>query len=63
MNDIGSFTITGIILIAITLLVIGIDLYLVITKKPTFSVVIYKVSWVSPAVVFAAGFIAGHWFW
>ena len=52
------------ILIIITVLVwAGVDLWLFMTEQPTISDVIFDVSQHAKALIFAAGFLCGHWFW
>jgi len=32
-------------------------------KEKTFSMIITELSWYTPAIPFALGFLMGHWFW
>ena len=60
----GDFTTTGVIIILTVLVWIGWDVYVFVSKKDkTFSTVITRWSYYTPAIPFLLGFICGHWFW
>jgi len=53
---------TWIIIITVALW-IGWDVWLFVTGKPTISDEIFGITRHAKSIVFAAGFVCGHWFW
>lgn len=63
MSEIGDFTPTGIFIIITAFVWLFYDIYLYAKGKETISVRIRVWSDHFLAIVFLAGFIAGHWWW
>ncbi len=63
MNAPGSPTMTGIVLIAVSMLLLVYEVYLLVKGKEPISVAVYRFGQHSMAIVFIIGFLMGHFFW
>ena len=63
IEDVGDFTIPGIIIIITAISWLALDIWLYLDNRKTISQAMFKMSKNMMAIAFILGFIMGHWFW